>query len=143
VSGIVGKTDRVRAAEVLGEALSETRRIDAGTPERAYALVALLAEFAKTDRVHAWELVRETINAANAVPSFTGENGHIAAKLEGKFRIAMNTEMASATDLPESFVALAETDFYQAIDAGKSFSSDAARALVALAIARSTLERSK
>jgi hypothetical protein len=143
VAGIVTKTDRVRAVELLGEALLEARRIDAGTTERAYALVALLAEFVKTDRVRAWELVRETVNAANAVPNFTGENGSTSVKLEGKFRIEMSTEMASATDLPESFIALTETDFYQAIDAGKSFRSDAARALVTLAIARSTLERSK
>jgi hypothetical protein len=64
-------------------------------------------------------------------------------KLEGKFKIQMSTEMASATDLPESFVALAETDFYQAVDASKNFSSDAARALVTIAIARSTLAGSK
>lgn len=143
VAGIVAKTDRVRAEELLGEALFEARRIDAGTPERAYALVALLAEFARSDRVRAWEMVGETVKAANADPNFTGENGNTSSKLEGKFSIQMGTELASATDLPESFVALAETDFYQAIDAGKSFSSDAARALVTLAIARSKLERSK
>jgi hypothetical protein len=105
--------------------------------------VALLAQFAKIDRVRAWELVGETVKAANAGPNFTGENGHTSVKLEGKFSIEMGTELASATDLPESFAALAETDFYQAIDAAKSFSGEAPRGLVTLAIARSILDEKR
>jgi hypothetical protein len=143
VAGIVAKTDHVRALELLGEALSDVRRIDASTSERAYAFVALLSEFARIDHVRAWELAGETIKAANAVSDFTGENGYTSIKLEGKFKIDMGVELASATDLPESFVVLADVDFYQAINAGKTFSSDAARALVTLAIVRSTLENKR
>jgi hypothetical protein len=139
-AAIVARNDRVRAMELLGDALSEARRIDANTPERAYALVALLAQFAKLDRVRAWELVGETVKSANGVRDFTGENGRTSVKLEGKFSIDMSTEMASATDLPESFATLAEGDFYQAIDAAKSFSGEAPRALVTLAVARSILD---
>jgi len=139
-AAIVAKTDRVRARELLDEALSEARRIDAATPERAYALVALLAEFSRIDSARSWELVGETIKAANAVPAFTGENGRTSMRLEGKFSINMGSELAAPTDLPNSFIALAEADFYQAIDAGKTFSGEAPRALVAIAIARSTLE---
>ncbi|MGH9871283.1 MAG: hypothetical protein ACRD9S_02320 [Pyrinomonadaceae bacterium] len=73
--------------ELLGDALSEARRIDDGTPERAYALVALLAQFSKIDRVRAWELLSETVKAANTVADFTGKNGHTSLKLEGKFSI--------------------------------------------------------
>ena len=125
---------------LLDEALTEARRIDAGTPERAYCLVALLAQFSKLDKARGWELMSETVKAANAVADFTGENGRTSQTLEGKFSIRMGTELASATDLPNIFVSLAEDNFYQAIDAGKTFSGDAPRAMVTIAIARAVLE---
>lgn len=139
-AAIVAGNDRVRARELLDEALTEARRIDASTPERAYCLVALLAQFSKLDKTRGWELISETVKAANAVADFTGENGHTSQTLEGKFSIRMGTELASATDLPNIFVSLAEDNFYQAIDAGKTFSGDAPRALVTISMARAVLE---
>ncbi len=139
-AAIVAGNDRVRAMGLLDEALIEARRIDAGTPERVYCLVALLAQFSKLDKARGWELVSETVKAANAVADFTGEDGRTSQTLEGKFSIRMTTELASATDLPNIFVSLAEDNFYQAIDAGKTFSGDAPRALVTIAIARAVLE---
>lgn len=137
---IVAVAEPSRGMEILGEALAEARRIDAGRPERAYALVALLAQFSRIDKVRAWELVDETIKAANNVADFTGENGNTSLMLQGKFSVQMSIEMASATDLPQSFVALAQDDLYQAINVGKSFSGEAPRTLATLAIARSILE---
>ena len=139
-AGILAKSDSVRANELLEEALGEARRIDASTPERAYALVSLLAHFANLNRARAWELVSETVKAGNADSSFTGENGNTRWILDGKFSIAMGTQLATPTALPESFAALAQDDFYQAMDVSRSFTGEAPRALVAIAIARATLE---
>lgn len=139
-AAIVAGTDRLRAMGLLDEALTEARRIDAGTPERAFCLVALLAQFSKLDKARGWELVSETVKAANAVADFTGEDGRTAQTLEGKFSIRMTTELASATDLPNIFVSLAEDNFYQAVDAGKTFSGDAPRGLVTISVARAVLE---
>jgi hypothetical protein len=122
--------------ELLSEALTEARRIDAGTPERAYSLVALAAQFSKLDKTRGWELLSETIKAANVVADFTGENGHTSVTLEGKFSIRLSTELVTPTDLANLFAALAEDNFYQAMDAGKSFSGDAPRALVTISVAR-------
>jgi hypothetical protein len=135
-AAIVANDDRGRAIELLGEALTEARRIDAGTAERAYCLVALLTQLAKLDKTRGWELLSETIKAANAVADFTGENGHTTINLEGKFSIRMGTELVTPTTLPDLFASLAEDNFYQAVDAGKSFSGDAPRALVTISIAR-------
>ncbi|MCA1607325.1 MAG: hypothetical protein LC775_18075, partial [Acidobacteria bacterium] len=44
---LLAKTDRVRAMEVLDKAIEEAQRIEAGTPERAYVFVSLLAAFTK------------------------------------------------------------------------------------------------
>ncbi|MDX6303823.1 MAG: hypothetical protein QOI77_792 [Blastocatellia bacterium] len=137
-AAILAKSDRIRAMELLSEALTEARRIDAGTPERAYSLVALAAQFSKLDKTRGWELLSETIKAANAVADFTGENGHTSVTLEGKFSIRLSTELVTPTDLANLFATLAEDNFYQAMDAGKSFTGDAPRALVTISLARAT-----
>lgn len=142
-AAIIAGAERVRAMGLLDEALTETRRIDAGTLERAYCLVALLTQFSKLDKARGWDLLGETVKAANAVPDFTGENGRSSQTLEGKFGIRMTTELASTTELPNIFNSLAEDNFYQAVDAGKTFSGDAPRAMVTISIARSVLEEKR
>jgi len=142
-AAIIAGAERVRAMGLLDEALTEARRIDAGTAERAYCLVALLAQFSKLDKARGWQLMSEMLKAANAVADFTGENGRTSQTLEGKFGIRMTTELASATELPNIFLSLAEDNFYQAIDAGKTFSGDAPRAMVTISIARSVLEEKR
>jgi hypothetical protein len=139
-AGLLGEKDRIRAGELLEEALTETRRIDAGTPDRAYCLVALLAQFSKINKARNWELLSETAKAANAVPDFTGENGSNAVTLEGKFSIRMSTELASPTDLAQVFESLTREDFYQALDAARSFTGDAPRALAMISVGRAMFE---
>jgi len=139
-AALLPSTDHGRAIELLDEALAETRRIDASTPDRAYCLVALLAQFSKLDKARGWQLAGETVKAANAVADFTGENGNSQQMLAGKFSIRMGTMLATPTDLPDTFVSLAENNFYQAMDAGKTFSGDAPRALVTISVARAVLE---
>jgi hypothetical protein len=141
--GLFSDKDRIRANEVLEEALTETRRIDAGTSDRAYCLVALLAQFSKINKARNWELLSETVKAVNAVPDFTGENGQTALTLEGKFSIRMNTELASPRDLTQVFETLTKEDFYQTLDAARSFSGDAPKALAMISVGRAMFEKKK
>jgi len=104
--GLFIEKDRVRANELLEEALNETRRVDAGTADRAYCLVALLLQFSKTNKARVWDLLNEAVKAANAVPDFTGENGNTSLTLEGKFSIRMGTLLSSPTDLADVFASL-------------------------------------
>jgi len=52
----------------------------------------------------------------------------------------MSTELVAPTDLANLFATLAEDNFYQAMDAGKTFSGNAPRALVTISIARAGLD---
>jgi hypothetical protein len=143
VAGLFKEKDRVRAGEILEEALAETRRIDAATSERAYCLVALLSQSSKIDKARNWELLSEAVKAANAVPAFTGESGQTSLTLEGKFSIRMGTELAAPTDLAQVFENLTREDFYQALDAARSFSGDAPRALAMIAVGRAMFEKER
>lgn len=133
------KDEPVRAMEVLDEALTETRRLDASTPDRAYCLVALLPPFSVLDRTRTWELLSQTIKAANSVSGFTGERGQTSLTLEGKFSIRLSLELASSTDLTHIFRQLAQQNFYQALDASKTFQAEAPRALAMIAVAGAVL----
>ena len=136
---ILAKTDREQAVTLLDESLDEARRIDNGTPESAYALVSLLALFAKIDPPRAWSVVSETVKAANAVPDFTGENGQVQMQLEGKFSIRMGLSLAAGTDLPEAFEMLAADDLFHALNTARDFKGEGPRALTMIAAARSIL----
>ena len=133
------KEDPVRATELLDEALTETRRLDPGTADRAYSFVAVLRQFSQLDRTRTWELLSETIKTINSVPDFTGERGQTALTLEGKFSIGLSVELASSTDLTDVLRQLAEQNFYQALDVSKTFQADATRALATIAVARAVL----
>jgi len=139
-AALMAAKDGTGAQQVIEEALAETRRIDAGTPERAYSLLALLAPLSKLNKVRAWELLAEMVAAANGVKDFTGENGQTSVTLEGKVGIQLGAQLVSPTDLSDLFGELGEADFYQAMDAGKTFKGDAARAAATMAVARATLE---
>jgi hypothetical protein len=143
VASLFSEKDRGRAIDLLDEALTETRRIDAGTADRAYCLVALLAQFSKLDKVRSWQLLSEAVKAANALPDFTGDNGRTSQLLEGKFSINMTTELATPTALTELFAGLAEDNFYQAIDAARTFSGEAPRAMVMISVARSVFDEKR
>jgi hypothetical protein len=138
-AGLLAKSDRARSRALLDESLEEARRIDAGTTERAYAMVGLLPHFAKLDSPRLWNLMDETIKAANAVSGFTGENGQLQFDLEGKFSIRMGMELASPTDLAEAFGALASDDLFHAMSVARDFKGEAPRALTTIAAARAVL----
>ena len=140
-AAILGEKNRGRALELLDQALTEARRIDAATPERAYCLLALVAQLAKWDKTRGWQLLSEMVKAANDVKDFTGENGQTSLLLEGKFSIRMSTELVKPTELSNLFASLAAENFYQAVDAARTFAGEAPRAMVMISIARATWEK--
>ena len=139
IGTLVVQTDRTRAIELFNEALTDARRLEQ-TSDQAYLLLALLSQFSKIDRVRTWELLSETIKAANRISDFTGENSQTLLTLEGKFSIQFTTQLASPSDLADVFQALATENFYQALDASKTFVGDAPRATAMIAVGRAVLD---
>ena len=139
VGALIVKNDRTRAIELFNEALTDARRLEQ-TSDQAYLLLALLSQFSQIDPVRTWELSSETIKAVNRVSDFTGENSDTALTLEGKFSIRLTTQLASPTDLAEVFQSLGSENFYQALDASKTFVGDAPKAIAMIAVARAVLD---
>ncbi len=131
-------TDRVRGAEIIDEALAETRRIESAA-ERTYSLVGLLVQMSKLNKTRTWELLSETVRNANSVSDFTGEAGRTTLRLEGKIGIQTSTELAGPDDFSNLFQRLASEGFYQALDVAKTLRGEAPRAVATIAVAKSVL----
>jgi tetratricopeptide (TPR) repeat protein len=140
---LVIAAERSRAADMLEEALAESRRISAGDPDRARALTAVAVGFGEIDRVRSWEILGEVVKAANSAEAYTGEDSRISSRLQTKFMVVMSNGTAEDFDLLAVFRHLARADLLRAIQLAKTFTGEAPRAVATLAIARSVLEKRK
>jgi hypothetical protein len=140
---LIAKDEPGRAIELLEEALTEAKeRIDAATPERPSALVAIATQMLDLDRPRAWEVVLDAIKASNSVGGgYTGEDGRLTARLQTKNMTMMMTSSAQSFDLSGVFAILAREDLTRAISLARNFESEAPRAAATLAIARAALEK--
>ena len=140
---LVVAAERSRAADMLEEALAESRRISASDPDRARALTAVAVGFGEIDRVRSWEILGEVVKAANSAEAYTGEDSRVSSRLQTKFMVVMNQSTAEDFDLLAVFRHLARADLLRAIQLAKTFTGEAPRAVATLAIARSVLEKRK
>jgi hypothetical protein len=140
---LVVAAERSRAADILEEALAESRRISASDPDRARALTAVAVGFGEIDRVRSWEILGEVVKAANSAEAYTGEDSRVTSRLQTKFMVVMNQSTAEDFDLLAVFRHLARADLLRAIQLAKTFTGEAPRAVATLAIARSVLDKRK
>lgn len=140
---LVMAAERSRAADMLEEALAESRRISNSDPDRARALTAVAVGFGEIDRVRSWEILGDVVKAANSAEAYTGEDSRISSRLQTKFMVVMSNSNAEDFDLIAVFRHLARADLLRAIQLAKTFTGEAPRAVATLAIARSVLEKRK
>ncbi len=140
---LVLAAERSRAADMLEEALAESRRISASDQDRARALTAVAVGFGEIDRVRSWEILGEVVKAANSAEAYTGEDSRVSSRLQTKFMVVMSQSTAEDFDLLAVFRHLARADLLRAIQLAKTFTGEAPRAVATLAIARSVLEKRK
>jgi hypothetical protein len=136
-------SERSSAIDLLEAALAEARRIGNSDPDRARALTAVATNMAEVDMVRAWETLAEVIKASNAADAFTGEDSRISSRIQTKEMVVINNSTAEDFDLLGLFRHLARADLLRAVQATKTFSGYAPRAVATLAIARSVLEKRK
>jgi hypothetical protein len=138
---LVTKTEPGRAVEMLEAALAEARRIDAASPDRARALVAIVTQLFPVDRPRAWEAMSEVVKASNAAAEFSGEDGGLVARIQLK-RGSSTMEMPiQSFNLTEVFTVLARDDFNRAVELARSFTGEYARSVATLAVAGTALAK--
>jgi len=132
--------DQARTIDLLQEAATEARRMEASDPDRARGLVAAANGFAKFDRARTWEILTEAIKSANGAEGFTGEDGVVSAMLRSKNMATATAAGSPDFNVAEVFGSLATEDFYRSLALAKNFTGDTPRANATIAVARAILE---
>ncbi len=139
---LLSKSEPGRAAEILDEALADARdHIDAASPERVRALVAVATQMLQLDRARAWEVMLEVVKASNASKEFTGEDARLGARLQTRNGVMMTSTNVQSFDLNDIFAKLAAEDLTRAVELAKAFEGESPRAVATLAVARYVLSK--
>lgn len=142
VARLLAKSEPGRAAEILDEALADARdHIDAASPERVRALVAVATQMIQLDRARTWEVMLEVIKASNAAKEFTGEDARMGARLQTRNGVHATSTNVQSFDLNDIFAKLAAEDLSRAVELAKAFDGESPRAVATLAVARYVLSK--
>jgi hypothetical protein len=142
VARLLAKSEPGRAAEILDEALADARdHIDAASPERVRALVAVATQMIQLDRARTWEVMLEVVKASNAAKEFTGEDARVGARLQTRNGAHSTSTNVQSFDLNDIFAKLTAEDLQRAVELAKAFDGESPRAVATLAVARYVLAK--
>ena len=142
VARLLSKSEPGRAAEILDEALADARdHIDAASPERVRAFIAVATQMIQLDRARTWEVMLEIVKASNAAKEFTGEDARVGARLQTRNGVHSTSTTVSSFDLNDIFAKLAAEDLQRAVELAKAFDGESPRAVATLAVARAVLAK--
>jgi hypothetical protein len=142
VARLLSKSEPGRAAEILDEALADARdHIDAASPERVRAFVAVATQMIQLDRARTWEVMLEVIKASNAAKEFTGEDARMGVRLQTRNGVHSTSTSVQSFDLNDIFARLAAEDLSRAVELAKAFDGESPRAVATLAVARYVLSK--
>ena len=140
---LLNESEHERAIYFLQQATDEARRIDAGDPNWAFALVAIANELVSADRARSWDLLNEAVKAANSTDQFFGDDTR-----SPKWSMVATRRFTKFTRLPaEDFSlsrllsSLSQDELERSVEVVKTFKYDATRANATLAIARAILDK--
>jgi hypothetical protein len=142
-AGIIAKTDRDKALELIAEAEAEARRIDGSDPGLARGLIAVANAYKVADPSRVWDATFDAVKAANSAEGFTGEDGELVMKFQSKGQSSVHTNDVPEFDLDGIFRELATKDYDRAVELARGFQAEGPRAVATIAIARAILEPKK
>lgn len=135
IASPMGKTDLIRALDVLSDATAEAMRIRVGDPSRVYALVCVAQSSIELDRVKAETVAFDVIKSVNAVTDFNSEGGKLYAQVRSRNLVAMINSREQSFNMASLFERLSKQNLQLAISLANDVKPDAPRAAATLAIA--------
>ena len=137
------KTDKDKALDLVDVASIEARRIDVSDPSLPQGLLAVANALLVLDAQRAWDATFDAVKAANSAQGFTGEDGTLVYKFEGKENRSISTSTIEDFDVEGIFQKLATKDYERAVELARGFQGEGPRAVATIAIARAILEPKK
>lgn len=142
-AGLLAKTDRDKAVELIGEAEAEARRIEGSDPALARGLIAVANALKEIEPPRVWDAAFDAVKAANSAEGFTGEDGELLLTFQSKGQSSARSSDVPEFDLDGIFRDLALKDYDRAVELARGFQGEGPRAVATIAIARAILEPKK
>jgi len=140
---LLAKTDKDKALELIETASTEARRIDVSDPFLPQALLGVANAVLLIEPNRVWDATFDAVKAANSIDGFTGEDGEIVYRFEGKGHRSISSSDVADFDVQGIFEQLANQDYDRAVELARGFQGEGPRAVATIAIARAVLEKKK
>ena len=140
---LLAKTDKDKALELIETASTEARRIDVSDPFLPQALLGVANAVLLIEPNRVWDATFDAVKAANSIEGFTGEDGEIVYRFEGKGHRSISSSDVADFDVQGIFERLANQDYDRAVELARGFQGEGPRAVATIAIARAVLEKKK
>ena len=138
-AGLLMRTDRARALEVLDDATIEARRIGGSDPDRPRAFLAIANALLRIDRTRGWDLMNEVVKAANSAQAFTGDDGKLTFQIGG----SSHQHGMGEFNVAEIFRSLGQDNYERAVELAQVFEREAPRTHAVMAVALAMLDKKK
>lgn len=139
VAKLLAETERDKASALLGDAMSEARRIDRTDADRPRALLAVAGAFRLAEPARVWDALSDAVEAANAAEGFTGEGGALNLTVNSTTQILRKTEGVPEFNVAGVFGEAAKIDFDRAVQMARGFKGEAPRVSAIIAISRAVM----
>jgi hypothetical protein len=137
------KTDKDRALELVEAAGTKARRIEVSDPSLPRVLIAIANALILIDLTRVWDATFDAVKSANSAEGFTGEDGELVFKFEGKGQRSISSNNVAEFYVDGIFRQLATKDYDRAVELARGFQGEGPRAVATIAIARAILEPKK
>jgi len=137
------KDDKEKALELTEAAANEARRLETSDPALPQTLLAVANTLILIEPGRAWDATFDAIKAANSAEKFTGEDGEMVAKFEGKGSRSITSNNVAEFNVEGIFAKLAEQDYERSVELARGFQGEGPRAVATIAIAKAVLEKKK
>jgi hypothetical protein len=140
---IAALADHNNSLELIEQALDEARRLDPSDPALPRALIAVANALKVVEVERIWDATFDAVKAANSAEGFTGEDGELVIRFQGKGQSSIRNKYVAEFDLEGIFGDLALQNYDRAVELARGFQAEGPRAIATIAIARAILHPKK
>jgi hypothetical protein len=137
------KTDREKALELTDAAAVEARRLETSDPYLPQALLGVANTLMVIEPGRAWDATFDAVKAANSAEQFSGEDGQLVYRFEGKGSRSITSNNVAEFNVEGIFAKLADRDYERAVELARGFQGEGPRAVATIAIAKAVLDKKK
>jgi hypothetical protein len=139
-SDAIKERDKVRAIELLEEAMKQASAADA-TKDKVRALLGIAHLYASIDSVRSFEVLNEAIKTVNKVGDYNTDQARLLRTIQFRGSTSTSVSTVEGFDLGKTLATFARLDFERALGLAQSLDNKSVRYETVIAIAATLFEK--